>query len=599
MGSFLKLTLVSSVLLCLTACSLDVSVLGKKQSQSLSVGTNVAKGIFPLGVAKFDVLNLASSSFAITSDGTYVIATAFNDDCPIAYVKSDGTFKKCLIPSTAATHIKQIALDSQNNLYVSLSSTSPTDIQKVVKYNSLGQLIFTVGNATGTGNGEFNTPGDIIIDSNGTFLVADVYNCRVQRFDTTTGSFISTFGSQGTNNGEIDNMILGIAVDGSRNIYIRESNGRVQKFTSAGSYTSTFDGVTSGVGSNFELAGKIAVDSGANLYVVDGISSKIHKISPSNTHVWTYNGASTSDPLNSPLDLHFGSNGNLFINNQQAIIEIKPDSTFVSVVKAGSPTFAFPTSIALEGNGKMLVGQMTGDIVRSDANANITMTINTGGKIPLSIVVDSKGSIYTLLTTDTQVFTLKKYNHDGVEIPNFASTLVTNPLSIAIDENDVLYIVDKNGSNVTIKKVSTDGSQIGGDLATGLLTAPTVISVSPDGSNIVVFDSGLIRLNNAGNMHAQQYDTSGAPGSITSSFGMWQDGDGHLYVTDYAPTKELVKFDNAGTPVGRYGQSGMSYGLILKLPFGITGDIEGNVYVADAVGKNVQKFNSSGQQQFE
>jgi streptogramin lyase len=81
----------------------------------------------------------------------------------------------------------------------------------------------------GSGNGEFNFPSAIAVDSGGNIYVADTFNDRVQVFNP-SGVFQSTFGSFGTGNGEFSSP-YGIAVGSRGNIYVADTaNNRVQVF---------------------------------------------------------------------------------------------------------------------------------------------------------------------------------------------------------------------------------------------------------------------------------------------------------------------------------------------------------------------------------
>src|SRR3989344_3617807 len=86
---------------------------------------------------------------------------------------------------------------------------------------------FTVGGYTG--DGQLNGAHGLWIDSSGNMYVADTYNNRIQKFDS-SGNFLMKFGSLGSSDGQLDNP-YGVAVDSSGNIYVADSNNnRIQKF---------------------------------------------------------------------------------------------------------------------------------------------------------------------------------------------------------------------------------------------------------------------------------------------------------------------------------------------------------------------------------
>ena len=80
----------------------------------------------------------------------------------------------------------------------------------VYKFDSDGNFITKWG-SKGHGDGEFNYPKGISVDSKGYVYVADAYNHRIQKFDS-NGNFITKWGSKGTGDGEF-NYPNGISVD--------------------------------------------------------------------------------------------------------------------------------------------------------------------------------------------------------------------------------------------------------------------------------------------------------------------------------------------------------------------------------------------------
>ncbi len=90
-------------------------------------------------------------------------------------------------------------------------------------------MFVTVWGTQGSGNGQFNGPKGIAVDSNGNVFVVDQGNNRIEKFSN-TGVYISQWGSYGTGNGQF-NSPYGVAVDSSGNVYVVDSgNYRVEKF---------------------------------------------------------------------------------------------------------------------------------------------------------------------------------------------------------------------------------------------------------------------------------------------------------------------------------------------------------------------------------
>ena len=82
--------------------------------------------------------------------------------------------------------------------------------------------------SAGTANGQFYFPYDLTIASDGTVVVVEYKNSRIQRFDA-TGKWIATWGGPGFDPGRL-NQPWGVAVDSKDRIHVLDSyNHRVQR----------------------------------------------------------------------------------------------------------------------------------------------------------------------------------------------------------------------------------------------------------------------------------------------------------------------------------------------------------------------------------
>ena len=139
------------------------------------------------------------------------------------------------------------------------------------------------GAAAGSGNGQFNVPDGIAVDSLGYVYVADSNNFRVQKF-TSAGGYLTQWGSQGSGNGQFE-YSYGIAIDNLDNVYVAdESNFRIQKFTTAGAYVAQWGSEGSGNG-QLEFPAGIAVDDFGNVYVADMGNDRIEEFTSAGTYV--------------------------------------------------------------------------------------------------------------------------------------------------------------------------------------------------------------------------------------------------------------------------------------------------------------------------
>ncbi len=167
-----------------------------------------------------------------------------------------------------------LAVDaSTGNVYV-----ADTFNNRILYFTSTGTFIGCWG-FTGSGDGAFNNPLGITIDSSAGFVyVADTNNDRVSKF-TRTGAIdgfgiVKGWGSTGSGDGEF-NRPSGIAVDSSGNVYVSDfGNARVQKFTSQGGFLLKWGSSGSGDG---QFNGPLGVAVGGSVYVVDKNNNRIQK----------------------------------------------------------------------------------------------------------------------------------------------------------------------------------------------------------------------------------------------------------------------------------------------------------------------------------
>lgn len=144
---------------------------------------------------------------------------------------------------------------------------------KVAVFGLDGKFLFSFG-TPGQGDGEFNRPSPITINSKGEVLVGDVMNARVQIFSK-EGKFLRKFGQRGDAGADLQ-IIKGLAVDRDDNVYVTDGKANQMKiFGSKGEYlmsigtaysvTKTFKEAPGG----FLLPQGIYVDDTDTIYIAD------------------------------------------------------------------------------------------------------------------------------------------------------------------------------------------------------------------------------------------------------------------------------------------------------------------------------------------
>ena len=105
-----------------------------------------------------------------------------------------------------------------------------TGNHRVQKTNGLGTYLGEFG-LQGTGEGQFDRPLAVDVDSLGNVWVADQNNGRIQKFNE-TGEYITQFGTKGSGQGQFGaGGPSGIAADHTGNIWVADSgNNRIQRW---------------------------------------------------------------------------------------------------------------------------------------------------------------------------------------------------------------------------------------------------------------------------------------------------------------------------------------------------------------------------------
>ena len=141
-----------------------------------------------------------------------------------------------------------------------------------------GNYITSFGQRGG-GDGEFNFPTDLDVDSHGNIVVADSMNARVQVLDS-AGKFIRKFGQRG-DRPEDFKIIKGIAVSREDNIFVVDSatekilvfNNEGEPLTSIGGTAVVAETMRLSPG-GFLIPQDIDIDKNDAVYVVDSMNKR-------------------------------------------------------------------------------------------------------------------------------------------------------------------------------------------------------------------------------------------------------------------------------------------------------------------------------------
>lgn len=124
-----------------------------------------------------------------------------------------------------------LTVDRNNNVWV-----TDVGLHQVFKFSHDGKLLLQLGEAGVAGDDSlhFNKPTDVAISKDGSFYVSDGYgNSRVVKFSA-EGKYLFSWGKKGSGEGEF-NIPHALSLDTSGNVYVADrENNKVQVFDANG-----------------------------------------------------------------------------------------------------------------------------------------------------------------------------------------------------------------------------------------------------------------------------------------------------------------------------------------------------------------------------
>ncbi len=255
---------------------------------------------------------------------------------------------------------RNAAVASDGRIYVADSGN-----HRIQVFNENQEFLFMWGQE-GAGPGQFSEPWGIKIGPDGQVYVADTWNHRVQIFSA-DGEYINSIGSfanvQNDSAAEPGKFWgpRDVAIDGQGNIYVTDTgNKRVQKFSPSGEFLASWGGGGIIPGAFEEPVG-IDIDSQGNFYVADTWNRRIQKFDTNFNPVaqWDVVGWESESVVNKPY-LAIDSRNRVFISDPEGYRIIAYDAAGNVLVTWGQygqdrASFALPVGLAFDNQDNLLV----------------------------------------------------------------------------------------------------------------------------------------------------------------------------------------------------------------------------------------------------
>lgn len=333
---------------------------------------------------------------------------------------------------------------------------------RIQVFNSTnGDFLFTWGNQ-GAGNGQFEHPAGIAIDSNDSIYIADVDNDRVQKFYE-DGTFVTTWGSSGVNPSEFDQPGF-IAIDTDDRIYVSDTaNDRVQKFSATGDFESEFGESGSGLGQFSSLVG-LTIHPQGGVLALDYVDQQIQRFGIQEYEVMQI--LSVSEQTGIVFDFTFDSDGNYYVTGGliSTIFKYTSDGGYVKNWTLPSSGLGF--GIEMHENGTLFIADAGNDVIHMyDTEGTLLNTFGSSGT-----AVGELDTPVALAIKDNLLY-ISEYNNDRISVFNLTSLDVeiigtsgsalgeiSQPYGLTFDSDGILYVADRG--NNRIQRFYTNGTPI-------------------------------------------------------------------------------------------------------------------------------------------
>lgn len=526
-----------------------------------------------------------------------------------------------------------LTLDTAGNIYIADASN-----YRVRRVSPTGVITTVAGSGTqgyGGDNGpatkaRLNGLAGIAVDGNGNIYFSDTVGSWVRK--VSAAGIITTIAGSGSNGYAGDNVPArgaqlynptGIAVDGSGNVYIADSNNfRIRMISTAGTITTVAGSGQQGfsgdgdqaVNARFYRVLGIAVDHAGDLLIADTFNARIREVT--NGIISTVAGRGTQDfsgdrgpatlaALNNPVGVAVDVAGNILIADQN-------NYRIRRVSSGGINTLAGSGTLSYSGDGgpatAAQMNQPTGIAV--DGSSNIYIADSANSRVR---VISSSGVITTFAGTG-----VAGYSGDNGQA---TSAQLNNPSSVAVDSGGNVYIADT--ANSVIRKVLPTGvitTVAGGGSATGdggaatgaLLSLPQGVAVDPAG-NLFISETGNARIRKvsavdstistvAGN-GTVGYSGDGGPATsaqLNGPAGIVVDAIDNIFIAD--SRNNVVRRVSGGIistfagngMAGYSGDGGVGTNAELTAPYALALDISENLYVTDYGNSRIRELTVDG-----
>jgi large repetitive protein len=297
------------------------------------------------------------------------------------------------------------------------------------------------------------------------------------------------------------NQPFGVAVDGSGNVYVANTNNNAVTEMPSGCASAS---CVTKLGGGFSRPLGVAVDGSGSIYIADAENGQVKKMLPgcTSSNCVSTLGGGFSGPQGVALD----RSGNVYVTDifENLVKMIPPGCASSNCVSTLGGGFSRPAGVALDGSGNVYVADFNNNAVKEMppgcTSSSCVITLGGGFYAPNGVAVDARGNVYVV---DQGNLALKKmppgctasaYDAGTCSVITLISNLLL-PSGVALDASGNVYVTELQNNTVeeinratppTLKFVATPyGSKEGPLTATleNIGNGPLIFPVPKAGSN--------------------------------------------------------------------------------------------------------------------
>ena len=412
-------------------------------------------------------------------------------------------------PATSAAfdYLTSVAVDASGNVYAAdMDNNAIRKISKgvITTFAGNGTQGYS-GDSGPPASAELNRPNGVAVDASGNVYIADSGNGRIRKVSngaiaTIAGGASGNFGDNGPPTGAALYQPNGVAVDTFGNLYIADYGDNAIRKVSRGAITTLAGNGTYGYsGDNgpatsaaLNQPSGVAVDGSGNVYIADTNNSVIRKVSGgvittfAGNGIYGYsgdNGAASSARLCAPTGVAVDTAGNVYIADAACSVVRKVSNGIITTFAgngtrgysldngpAASTALNVPVAVAVDGSGNVYVADagVDNNAIREVSNGEMTTFAGNGTNgysgdggpaasaglfAPNGVAVDLLGNVYIAeggpinvirKVSNGVISTIAGNETSGYSGDNGPATRaeLNGPMAVAADATGRVYIAD-------------------------------------------------------------------------------------------------------------------------------------------------------------